>query len=49
VVPERYGEIIGGSQRIDNYDLLKARIEEAGGPYMSNPHTSGAPIMRLIA
>ena len=24
------GEIIGGSQREDNYDLLKARIEELG-------------------
>ena len=24
------GEIIGGSQREDNYDILKARIEELG-------------------
>ena len=26
--PRAYGEIIGGSQRIDSYDLLKTRIEE---------------------
>jgi asparaginyl-tRNA synthetase len=28
LAPEGYGEIIGGSQRIDSYDLLSARIEE---------------------
>jgi len=28
LAPEGYGEIIGGSQRIDSYDLLKRRIEE---------------------
>lgn len=28
LAPEGYGEIIGGSEREDNYDLLKARIEE---------------------
>src|ERR1700677_4345039 len=28
LAPEGYGEIIGGSQRIDFYDLLKYRIEE---------------------
>lgn len=28
LAPEGYGEIIGGSQRIDSYDLLKQRIEE---------------------
>ncbi|GAC1420100.1 MAG: asparagine--tRNA ligase [Acidobacteriaceae bacterium] len=28
LAPEGYGEIIGGSQRIDSYDLLKHRIEE---------------------
>jgi asparaginyl-tRNA synthetase len=28
LAPEGYGEIIGGSQRIDSYDLLKKRIEE---------------------
>ncbi|MGA7155992.1 MAG: asparagine--tRNA ligase [Acidobacteriaceae bacterium] len=27
LAPEGYGEIIGGSQRVDNYDLLKSRIE----------------------
>jgi asparaginyl-tRNA synthetase len=27
LAPEGYGEIIGGSQRIDSYDLLKTRIE----------------------
>ena len=27
LAPEGYGEIIGGSQRVDDYDLLKARIE----------------------
>lgn len=28
LAPEGYGEIIGGSQRIDDYDLLKSRIEQ---------------------
>ena len=28
IAPEGYGEIIGGSQRIDDYDLLVQRIEE---------------------
>ncbi len=28
LAPEGYGEIIGGSQRIDNYDLLRQRIAE---------------------
>jgi asparaginyl-tRNA synthetase len=28
LAPEGYGEIIGGSQRIDDYDLLVKRIEE---------------------
>jgi asparaginyl-tRNA synthetase len=28
LAPEGYGEIIGGSQRVDSYDLLKARIAE---------------------
>ena len=28
LAPEGYGEIIGGSQRIHDYDLLKSRIEE---------------------
>lgn len=28
LAPEGYGEIIGGSQRIDSYDLLKSRIEQ---------------------
>jgi asparaginyl-tRNA synthetase len=28
LAPEGYGEIIGGSQRIHDYDLLKARIEQ---------------------
>lgn len=28
LAPEGYGEIIGGSQRIDSYELLKQRIEE---------------------
>ena len=32
LAPEGYGEIIGGSQRIDSYDLLKQRIEEHGLP-----------------
>ncbi len=27
LAPEGYGEIIGGSQRVDDYDLLKQRIE----------------------
>jgi asparaginyl-tRNA synthetase len=28
IAPEGYGEIIGGSQRIDDYDLLKQRLDE---------------------
>ncbi len=28
IAPEGYGEIIGGSQRIHDYELLKERIEE---------------------
>ena len=32
LAPEGYGEIIGGSQRIDSYELLKSRIEEHGLP-----------------
>lgn len=28
LAPEGYGEIIGGSQRVDSYDLLRSRIEE---------------------
>lgn len=32
LAPEGYGEIIGGSQRIHDYDLLKSRIEHANLP-----------------
>ncbi len=32
LAPEGYGEIIGGSQRIDSYDLLKQRIEDHNLP-----------------
>ena len=32
LAPEGYGEIIGGSQREDDYDLLLARIHEEGLP-----------------
>jgi asparaginyl-tRNA synthetase len=32
LAPEGYGEIIGGSQRIDSYELLKQRIEEHNLP-----------------
>ena len=32
LAPEGYGEIIGGSQRVDDYDLLKSRIEAHGLP-----------------
>jgi asparaginyl-tRNA synthetase len=32
LAPEGYGEIIGGSQRVDSYDLLKARIVEHNLP-----------------
>lgn len=32
LAPEGYGEIIGGSQRVDSYDLLKERIEHHGLP-----------------
>jgi asparaginyl-tRNA synthetase len=32
LAPEGYGEIIGGSQRVDSYDLLKKRIEDHNLP-----------------
>ncbi len=32
IAPEGYGEIIGGSERIHDYELLKSRIEEHGLP-----------------
>jgi asparaginyl-tRNA synthetase len=32
LAPEGYGEIIGGSQRIDDYNLLKSRIESHNLP-----------------
>jgi asparaginyl-tRNA synthetase len=32
LAPEGYGEIIGGSQRVDDYDLLKKRIEDHNLP-----------------
>jgi len=32
LAPEGYGEIIGGSQREDDYDKLRARIEAEGLP-----------------
>jgi asparaginyl-tRNA synthetase len=32
LAPEGYGEIIGGSQRIDDYNLLKSRIESHSLP-----------------
>jgi asparaginyl-tRNA synthetase len=30
IAPEGYGEIIGGSERIHDYDTLKQKIEESG-------------------
>ena len=35
LAPEGYGEIIGGSQRVDDYDLLLKRINEHGLPVES--------------
>ncbi|MDZ7798089.1 MAG: asparagine--tRNA ligase [Patescibacteria group bacterium] len=32
IAPESYGEIIGGSQREDDYEILKANMEKAGIP-----------------
>jgi len=32
LAPEGYGEIIGGSQRVDSYELLKSRIEQHNLP-----------------
>jgi asparaginyl-tRNA synthetase len=32
ISPEGYGEIIGGSQRIDDHDFLVQRIQEHGLP-----------------
>ena len=33
LAPEGYGEIIGGSQRVDDYNLLKSRIEAHNLPF----------------
>ena len=33
LAPEGYGEIIGGSQRVDSYELLKSRIESHQLPF----------------
>jgi len=35
LAPEGYGEIIGGSQRVDSYDLLKSRIEQHNLPLVA--------------
>ncbi|MEH7885872.1 asparagine--tRNA ligase [Bacillus sp. JJ1609] len=35
IAPEGYGEIIGGSERIHDFDLLKQRLEEHGLPLES--------------
>ncbi len=35
LAPEGYGEVIGGSQRVASYDLLKSRIEAHGLPLES--------------
>lgn len=35
LAPEGYGEIIGGSQRVSSYNLLKSRIEDHGLPLES--------------
>ncbi len=35
LAPEGYGEIIGGSQRVDSYDLLRQRILDHGLPLES--------------
>jgi asparaginyl-tRNA synthetase len=35
IAPEGYGEIIGGSERIHDYELMKQRIEEHGLPLES--------------
>ena len=55
LAPEGYGEIIGGSQRIHDHDLLLGRIREHGLPteafqwyldvrkYGSVPHSGWAP------
>jgi len=44
--PEGYGEIIGGSQRVDSYDLLRARILEHNlpSPPSSGTSTSAATV-----
>ncbi|MFB6290749.1 MAG: asparagine--tRNA ligase [Candidatus Bipolaricaulia bacterium] len=33
IAPDGYGELIGGSQRIDDLDLLKERLDEEGLPH----------------
>ncbi len=33
IAPDGYGELIGGSQRIDDLDLLKRRLDEEGLPH----------------
>jgi len=41
LAPEGYGEIVGGSQRVASYDLLKSRIEAHGLPLEAFPVVSG--------
>jgi len=50
IAPEGYGEIIGGSQRIHDYDLLLKRLREHNLPEESFPVVSGpAPLRQRAA
>jgi len=51
IAPEGYGEIIGGSERIHDYELLKQRIEELDlRRYGSVPHSGfGIGLERTLA
>jgi len=46
LAPEGYGEIIGGSQRVDDYDLLKSRIEQHNLPMEAFQWLPGPPQIR---
>ncbi len=47
LAPEGYGEIIGGSQRVDSYELLKSRIEQHNLPLAAFEWYLGPPPLRF--
>ena len=49
LAPEGYGEVIGGSQRVSSYELLKSRIEHHQLPLGSVPVVSRSASLRIGA